>query len=58
MPNQGSNGGAFPARLFVFAFLGWTFDFYDLVLALLTASWVWVLPETRGIRLPVLRDIG
>src|SRR5690242_19336136 len=23
---------AFPTRLFVFAFLGWTFDFYDLVL--------------------------
>ena len=22
----------FPVRLFVFAFLGWTFDFYDLVL--------------------------
>ncbi|HEV8550833.1 MAG TPA: MFS transporter [Polyangiaceae bacterium] len=25
-----------------------------LVLALLTASWVWTLPETRGIRLPTL----
>jgi hypothetical protein len=28
-----------------------------LLLALATAAWVWVLPETRGIRLPVLRDI-
>ena len=27
-----------------------------LVLALLTASWVWTLPETRGIRLPTLAD--
>jgi MFS family permease len=27
-----------------------------LVLALLTASWVWTLPETRGIRLPSLAD--
>jgi MFS family permease len=26
-----------------------------MVLALATASWVWVLPETRGIRLPSLR---
>jgi hypothetical protein len=26
------------------------------VLALATASWVWVLPETRGIALPTLRD--
>ena len=25
------------------------------VLALATASWVWVLPETRGIELPRLR---
>jgi hypothetical protein len=25
-------------------------------LALLTASWVWVLPETRGIVLPALRS--
>ena len=24
--------GQFPFKLFVFAFLGWTFDFYDLVL--------------------------
>ena len=28
-----------------------------LVLALATASWVWVLPETRGIALPTLRDL-
>ncbi len=27
-----------------------------LVLAMLTASWVWVLPETRGIALPTLGD--
>ncbi|HWP08051.1 MAG TPA: MFS transporter [Polyangiaceae bacterium] len=27
-----------------------------LVLALLTATWVWTLPETRGIRLPTLAD--
>jgi len=27
-----------------------------LVLALLTASWVWTLPETRGIELPTLAD--
>ena len=25
-------------------------------LALCTASWVWVLPETRGIALPKLRE--
>jgi MFS family permease len=29
-----------------------------LVLALATASWVWLLPETRGITLPTLRDFG
>ncbi len=29
-----------------------------LVLALATASWVWVLPETRGIALPRLADAG
>jgi MFS family permease len=28
-----------------------------LLLALATASWVWVLPETRGIRLPSLHDV-
>jgi MFS family permease len=27
-----------------------------IVLALATASWVWVLPETRGIALPSLKD--
>lgn len=27
-----------------------------LVLAIATASWVWVLPETRGIKLPTLAD--
>jgi MFS family permease len=26
------------------------------VLALCTATWVWVLPETRGIALPALRE--
>ncbi len=29
-----------------------------IVLALLTASWVWVLPETRGIALPTLATSG
>ena len=28
------------------------------VLALATAAWVWVLPETRGIALKSLRDTG
>jgi MFS family permease len=32
MPPSPSQGATFPTRLFVFAFLGWTFDFYDLVL--------------------------
>ena len=27
-----------------------------MVLAMATASWVWVLPETRGIALPTLRE--
>lgn len=27
-----------------------------LVLALATGLWVWVLPETRGIQLPQLKD--
>jgi hypothetical protein len=27
-----------------------------MVLAIATASWVWVLPETRGIALPTLRE--
>ncbi len=26
------DGASLPTRLFLFAFLGWTFDFYDLVL--------------------------
>ena len=29
-----------------------------LVLAICTAAWVWVLPETRGIALPGLDDTG
>jgi MFS family permease len=29
-----------------------------LVLALATASWVWVLPETRGIKLPTLENLS
>jgi len=45
MATKGSNGGAFPTRLFVFAFLGWTFDFYDLVLF-------------GFIKDPVARDLG
>jgi MFS family permease len=46
--------------------VGWAFDRaglagalgVPLVLALATASWVWVLPETRGIPLPTLRDLA
>src|SRR4051812_16361319 len=32
MPGVSPPARAFPTRLFLFAFLGWTFDFYDLVL--------------------------
>jgi MFS family permease len=46
--------------------VGWAFDHAGLTgalgvplgLALATAAWVWVLPETRGIRLPTLQDLG
>ena len=45
--------------------VGWAFDHAGLSgalgvplgLALATASWVWMLPETRGIKLPTLEEI-
>jgi MFS family permease len=51
-------------QLWAAVLVGWAFDHaglpgalgVPLTLALATAAWVWVLPETRGIPLPILRD--